>query len=420
MQKKIADSLPLVHIDQLQQGMFVSLGLSWLEHPFLVNSFLIKSEKQLATLRELGLRMVAYDPRRSEAAPLPLEKEPEVPEALQVNAVDQRLMQEKLTRTGRMVVFRERLSVCEKLYQASMTSAHDVLTEILRDPRHAAAQARAMSQQLTSTFMDDQGATIMMVASRKIDEISHQHALNVMILTMIIGKGMGIKREVMDVAGVGALLHDIGKTSISQTVLRNPRRNRSEETLYRLHCEYGVKIVGEHVAPGVRSVIAQHHECVDGSGFPRGETGPNINPLARMVAIANRYDALCNPARMNDAITPAEALSIMYSREARWFDPAMLAVFIRELGVYPPGSFVKLSNGSIGMVIAATADNSLKPTVLVYEPGVPRREALMVNLAESLEVKIDHVLKPSAFTLDVVEYLNPRMRLSYFPQKKGA
>lgn len=69
----MSDSLPLVHIDQLQIGMFVSLDMAWLEHPFLVNSFLIKNEKQLATLREIGLRMVSYDPQRSDAQPLPLE-----------------------------------------------------------------------------------------------------------------------------------------------------------------------------------------------------------------------------------------------------------------------------------------------------------------------------------------------------------
>lgn len=420
MQKTVPDSLPLVHIDQLQLGMFVSLDLGWLEHPFLVNSFLIKTDKQLATLRELGLRTLAYDPQRSEAAPLPLDKEPEVPQGLKVSSVDQWLMAEKQARTGRMAAHRDSIAACEKLYVTAIASTHEVLTEILRNPKHAASQARAMSQQLTATFLDDQGATIMMVGSRKVDEISHQHALNVMILTMIIGKGLGLPREVMDVAGVGALLHDIGKTSISQTVLRNPHRNRSEETLYRLHCEYGVKIVGEHVPPGVRAVIAQHHECFDGSGFPHGEPGAKINPLARMVAIANRYDALCNPVRILDAVTPAEALSGMYSREARHFDSAMLAVFIRELGVYPPGSFVKLSNGSLGMVIAATPGSSLKPTVLVYEPGVPRREALVLNLTEAQELKIDHVLKPAALAQNVIEYLNPRMRLSYYAQKTGS
>ena len=415
----MSDSLPMVHIDQLQPGMFVSLDMGWLEHPFLVNSFLIKNEKQLTTLRELGLRMVSYDPHRSQTQPLPLESEPIVPEPPQINPENQRLMKEKLMRSGRMSAHRERIQLVETQYKESIASAKDILTGILRDPQRAVAQADAMSAHLTSTFLDEQGATVMMVTSHKIDDIAHQHALNVMILTMIICKGLGVKRDIMNAAGAGALMHDIGKTSISTTVLRNSQRNRAEETLYRLHCEYGMKIVGEHVNPGVRAVIRQHHECADGSGFPEGLKGPQINPLARIVSIADRYDTLCNPLRLADALPPAEALSIMFAREAKHFDASMLAVFIRELGVYPPGSFVQLSNGSIALVIEATPGNTLKPTVLVYEPGVPRREAVVINLTESLEVKIDYVLKPAALDQNVIEYLNPRMRLAYYAQKTG-
>ena len=413
----MSEPLPLVHIDQLRLGMFVSLDISWLEHPFLVNSFLVKNENQLATLRELGLRMVSYDPQRSETQPLPLESEPAIPEAPRVTVENQRLMEEKRTRTGRMEAHRERIRTCEKQYEESISAAKDILADVLRNPGQAGARASALSGHMTSMFLDDHGATVMMVASRKLDEITYQHALNVMILTMIISKGLGVKREIMDAAGVAALMHDIGKASISQTVLRNPQRNHSEETLYRLHGEYGVKIVGEHVSPAVRAVILQHHECCDGSGFPQGLKEQQINPLARMVAIANRYDNLCNPPQIADALTPAEALSYMFSREGKRYDSAMLAVFIRELGVYPPGSFVRLTNGSFAMVVAATAGNSLRPTLLVYEPGVPRREALIINLSESPDVKIDHVIKPAALAQNVIEYLNPRMRVSYYAQK---
>lgn len=101
--------------------------MGWQEHPFLVHSFLIKTDKQMATLRELGLRTVAYDPQRSETAPLPLDKEPELPESLQVSSFDQSLMAEKQTRTGRMAAHRERIASCEKLYEASIASTHEVL-----------------------------------------------------------------------------------------------------------------------------------------------------------------------------------------------------------------------------------------------------------------------------------------------------
>ena len=418
MLKPAQEANPLIHIDQLQAGMFVSLDLSWMDHPFLTNSFLIKDEKQLATLREMGLRMISFDPARSTTQALPLESEPTTPEIPKTNGENQLLMDEKRARGGRMTMHRDHIQKCEKSYVESVASVKNVLSDILRNPGLAVKNANRISSELVSTFTDDRGATILMATGLKADEITYQHSLNVMILTMILCKGLNVKREIMEAAGVGALMHDVGKSNMSQTVLRNTQRNRVEENLYRKHCEFGSDLVGSFLMPGVRAAIEQHHENFDGSGFPKGLQGNQINLIARAVAIANRYDNLCNPIKIIDAMSPAEAVSSMYSRESKRFDMAMLAVFIKELGVYPPGSFVTLSNGSLAMVISATPGQSLKPTVMVYEPGIPRKDALVVNLVESLDVRIENVIKPSSLELDVLTYLNPRMRLSYHAEKK--
>lgn len=415
----MSDPLPLVTVDQLQVGTFVSLDLPWLEHPFPFNSFRITSEKQLRTLRELGLHSVSFDPARSEVQPRELDHESAPPEAPHIEPEDLQMIEEKRKRAGRMLAQRERILSCEKAYGESVDSTKNVIADIVRDPARATEQAGRMVGALAATFLDDAGATVMLVASRKRDDATHQHALNVMILTMILAKAMGLTREVFEAAGMGALLHDIGTNRISAAVLRSKRRSRPEESLYRLHGEYGLQLVGAHVVAPVRAVIREHHECVDGSGFPAGRKGAQINPLARMVAIANRYDNLCNPHSLADALTPAEALSQMFAREAAHFDPYMLAAFIKELGIYPPGSFVRLSTGSIAIVIAVTPGHTLKPTVLVYEPGVPRRDALVLSLAEAEEIGIECVLKPSALPRAVVEYLNPRMNLAYFAHKTG-
>lgn len=416
----MSDALPLAHIDQLQVGVFVSLDLPWLDHPFLVNSFLIRDEKQLQTLREMGLRTVAFDPARSEAKLKVLDHEPAAPEPPHIEPADQQAIVEKQKQATRMRDLRERIRNCEKDYGKCVGSTKDVMAAILRDPAHASGQASALVGAMASTFLEEQGASVMLVASRKLDEASVQHSLNVMILTMLLGKSLGLKREVFEAAGMGALLHDIGKTRISSSILRNPQRSRHEESLYRLHGEYGLQLVGDHVAAPVRAVIREHHEHADGSGFPARLTVAKTSPIARMVAITNHYDNLCNPPILADALTPAEALSHMFARESTHFDPSMLATFVKALGVYPPGSFVRLSTGSIAVVIAVSPGHSLKPTVLVYEPGVPRRDALVLNLAEATDVVIECVLKPAALGQSALEYLNPRMKLAYFAHKTGA
>lgn len=415
----MSDSLPVVGVDQLQVGMFVSLDLPWLDHPFLVNSFRISSPEQLKTLRELGLGKVAYDPSRSTAEPLALGQAPPPPVLAQPHPEDPHQAEFKRQRAARMLAQRQRIQDCEQAYGECVGATRNLIADLARDPAGATAAAGAMVGELAATFLGDAGATVMLVASRKRDDANHQHMLNVMILTMILAKGLGLKREVFEAAGMGALLHDIGTTRISPAVLHSAKRTRPEESLYRLHGEYGLQMVGRHVPPAVRAIIREHHECMDGSGFPGGKKDKYINPLARMVAIANRYDNLCNPHRLSNALTPAEALSVMYARESARFDPFMLAAFIKELGVYPPGSFVRLSTGSIAIVVAVTPGNTLKPTVLVYEAGVPRRDALVLNLAETEDVVIEEVLKPLALPKEVVQYLNPRMNLAYFAQRSG-
>lgn len=416
---QMSDSLPVVGVEQLQVGTFVSLDLPWLDHPFMVNSFRISSPEQLKTLRELGLGRIAYDPARSTAQPLQADEAPPLPPVTEVHHEDPRQAALKRQRAERMEAQRRRIQDCEQAYGECVGSTKSLIADLMRDPAGATAAAGAMVGELAATFLGDAGATVMLVASRKRDDANHQHMLNVMILTMILAKGLGLKREVFEAAGMGALLHDIGTTRISPAVLHSPRRSRPEESLYRLHGEYGLQMVGRYVPPAVRAVIREHHECVDGSGFPDGKQGKQINPLARMVAIANRYDNLCNPHKLSDALTPAEALSLMYARESARYDPYMLAAFIKELGVYPPGSFVRLSTGSIAIVVAVTPGNTLKPTVLVYEAGVPRRDALVLNLAETEDVAIEEVLKPLTLPKEVVQYLNPRMNLAYFAQRTG-
>jgi HD-GYP domain-containing protein (c-di-GMP phosphodiesterase class II) len=93
--------------------------------------------------------------------------------------------------------------------------------------------------------------------------------------------------------------------------------------------------------------------------------------LPRIVAIANFYDEMCNPTNINAALTPHETLSMMFAKHRAKFDPKLLQVFIRCLGVYPPGTIVQLSNGMIGMIVTVNTSRPMKPVVVVYDPGVP-------------------------------------------------
>ena len=136
--------------------------------------------------------------------------------------------------------------------------------------------------------------------------------------------------------------------------------------------------------------------------------------LARIVAIANYYDELCNPFNLAHALTPHEALSMMFAKHRAKFDPRLLQMFIRCLGVYPPGTVVQLSNGMTGMVATVNTDRPMKPMVVVYDRDVPRLEAIMVDLDLETDLHIIKALRPGQVPPEVYVYLSPRKRISYY------
>jgi hypothetical protein len=110
---------------------------------------------------------------------------------------------------------------------------------------------------------------------------------------------------------------------------------------------------------------------------------------------------------------PAEALARMFRVEAARFDPRLMSLLIKLLGVYPPGTLVKLNDESLALVVSPGKE-SLRPTVLIYSPEVDKREAPTVDLGQVPELKIDEAVRPSTIPADVLAWLNPRQRLSYF------
>jgi HD-GYP domain-containing protein (c-di-GMP phosphodiesterase class II) len=232
----------------------------------------------------------------------------------------------------------------------------------------------------------------------------------------MLGKSEGLGEGDLHELGMGALFHDLGKLRVPDVVLRKGGvRNRAEEDFYRLHTVYGEQIAAETgvIGPVVQEILRHHHERADGSGFPDALPAARVSVGARIVAIANRYDNLCNGAD-SGGMTPAEALSQMFRRETRWWDAALLSRFIKHLGVYPPGSLVQLSNGALGLVIAVNRAELLKPSVLIYDAAVPRSEAHIVDLVDAPELTIEQALRRDAIAPPALEYLAPRQHVIYF------
>ncbi|MFA7292536.1 MAG: HD-GYP domain-containing protein [Rhodocyclaceae bacterium] len=406
--------MPTIAIDQLQPGVFISLeNVGWMEHPFLLNHFRITSDQQIGALRRMGLTEVTWDPAKSTAEPLPKHSPQEEEVDFGAGAL-KALMNSKRDRVERVREQRETLARSARVFEQETNSIRQIFGTLSSRPAEAFTSAKSITGRLVGGLINVNSVAVHLVNLKTPETGLPNHAMNVMVLSLLIGKTMGITEEEMKDLGLGAMLHDVGKADVPSRVLRNPNRNTAEEQFYRGHTGFGIKIVAaiKDIATSVRNVIACHHERWDGKGFPNGLVQSKIPKLARIVAIANRYDNLCNPIDPKTAKTPAEAVALMFKEEGA-FDPDMLRAFVKALGVYPPGTFVSLNDGSVGLVVETNSGDLLRPLLMIYDETVPRNEALLLDLRET-EAKIEGPVNPQTLPAEIVSYLAPQGRVDLY------
>jgi hypothetical protein len=162
------------------------------------------------------------------------------------------------------------------------------------------------------------------------------------------------------------------------------------------------------------AVIAQHHEHADGTGFPEKLNSDRMTMAARIVALVNRYDNLCNPHLLARAMTPHESLSLLFAQGRSKFDTSILGAFIKMMGVYPPGSTVQLTDDRYALVVAVNSSRPLKPNVLVHDAATPRAEALVLDLEAASGLGIRRSVRHGQLPPTALSYLAPNARVAYF------
>jgi len=412
MKDKSAD--PLIDVSQLKVGMFIHLDLGWMSHPFPLSSFKLSSDEQLLILRRLGLKQVRWSPSRSD---LPLEATPMPSTPVQAApvAAAAELDPDKARHRLALAQQREALLLCERQYGEAAGALRDLMDLVPREPVTARDRSGALSRALLDKMLVEGDINIRLLNEGAGDRAT-AHALNVAIISMLLGRAFGLGHEELMDLGQGALLHDVGKLELTPRFRhRDDSFTGAEVQAYQQHVAKGVVLaqkMGVGAAPLL--IIAQHHEHADGSGFPQHLNADRMSILARIVALVNRFDGLCNPLIAAKAMTPHEALSLMFAQGRSRFDATMLNAFIRMMGVYPPGSAVQLTDDRYALVVAVNSSRPLKPKVMVHDPKVPRDEALVLNLEEMPDLGIRRSLKPQQLPRASMDYLSPRNRIAYF------
>ena len=407
--------------EQLCIGLYVHLDMSWMDHSLPFSSFKIKNQKQIDGIRRLGLSRIRYEPERCDSQPLPLQVAPtqrDAPDTEGEAEIDAQLITEKATRIEQLRRIRMEIGAVEKKFQKAARSVGQIRRDVETRPQKALEEAGRLVGQMLATLATE-GDVVIHAMSNRLGDGVYFHSLNVTVLALMLARVLKLCASDMREIGLGALFHDFGKAEIPDAILlKTEALTRPEQSILERHCEFGLAIAQRAgLAKPAQDIVMQHHEFVDGSGYPGRLRGAQITHLARLVSIVNTYDNLCNPVVPASALTPSEALAQMYARERTRLDEVQFPAFIRCLGVYPPGSVVLLSNDMPGLVLSANPAKPLRPNVLVYDPDIPGDEAVIVTLGQEPDLGISRSLRPAQLPRKVHQYLNPRMRVTYYFDK---
>ncbi len=409
----------LIDVAQLKVGMFIHLDVGWMRHPFPLSSFRIGSEDQLVVLRRLGLKQVRWSPAKSllqdEAAAVPPAAIPGGESGAPPPAAPDPGEQVAQARRVALLAQQDQLAQCEAQYAEAAAALTELMGLVFSDPRAAGKQAA----QLTRSVLDKMlvaGDLNLRLLNEAAGDRATAHALNVSLIALLLGRACGLGEHELLAMGTGALLHDVGKLEVEARFRhRGEQFNANELAAYQEHVAKGVRLAqAMALTPDALAVVAQHHEHADGTGFPQRLAGERMHALARVVALVNRFDGLCNPAISSKSLTPHEALSLMFAQGRSRFDATMLNAFIRMMGVYPPGSIVQLTDDRYALVVAVNSSRPLKPRVMVFDAAVPSDQALSLNLEDAPTVGIRRSLKAADLPRAATLYLRPRARFAYY------
>ena len=204
------------------------------------------------------------------------------------------------------------------------------------------------------------------------DDYVYFHSVNVAVLSTMIGAACNMNKEELDILTTAALLHDVGKRFVEEDVLNVKRALTEEERIMIVqHPKLGYDFLVENFdfLPEVYDSVLEHHEWYNGCGYPLRRSGNEIPIYARIIKLADVYDALTSKLPYHEAVPPSEAVEYIMANAGAEFDPELVDVFMRKIAVYPEGCEVRLSDGRTAVVMENYKEFILRPKVKVIPTG---------------------------------------------------
>jgi len=321
-------------------------------------------------------------------------------------------------RVGRLQVEKGETSTVEKrdyrrLYNEAVSVAGRLWESAETEGTPDADAGRNVVDSLAEEVSRNRTALLALTALKSYDSYTFTHMVNVSILAMAQGRGLGIEGSLLREIGIGALMHDIGKVRTPSDILNKIEKLTADEfEILRRHPVDGAEILRRtRGMPRLAPIVAfEHHLRLDGTGYPFRVSRPILNIGTMLCAIADVYDAMRSQRVYQDSFPTDRILAVLQRNDNKQFDQHLVRRFVQLMGIYPAGNLVRLKSGEIAVVLKAYASDPYRPRVrLLFDTSGARLERpVELNLWEAGEgdpQSIEAPVDPAQYDIDPLSYL---------------
>ena len=387
-----------VAIRDIKLGMFV-IAVTKQKGDIDFKPGIVSCEATCRSLQSMGVLEVKIDLSRSKHQQETLLDNPES------NLAPEEQEQEILTTTEKT----ESRKRAQKLYAEAKVLQTKLLNALKNGEVVDIAPIEAMADEMVDSIFKNPDAMVFLSRIREKDTYLMEHSLNVGMLLANFGRFLKLSRQTIKELLVGGLLHDTGKIMVPDEILHKPGRLTVDEfAIMKKHVEYSVQFLdkSEGISKVMRIVAANHHERLDGLGYPRGLKGMELCLVSRISTIVDVFDALTADRCYKKGMQATQAFRILLQGGGTQFDETLVKKFIKCMGIHPTGSLVKLKTGKLALVVESNESAPLQPVVkIIYSTtGKHYLDVRVIDLAKTPTEEIESAVDPKEYGIDIQKF----------------
>lgn len=389
-----------ITVDELKPGMYVQEILEQTGNVKIKNQGKVTSSAVVDRMKKQGIKVVAIDPSKEF---IPLEGLGDASEDL-----------EDVREPVEQVSFDNEVTKAKKIHDQGKGIQKRLLDSIARGLPVDISIPQEFTEHLVGSIDRNPNALMCLTKIREKDSYLLEHSLNVAVILANFAKFINLDEdEVLELA-LSGFLHDIGKIKIPDEILHKPGRLTDQEmVVMRDHVYYGVRTLNQMEIPErIIRTVGEHHERLDGYGYPDGARGDEISFFGRMISIVDTYDAITADRCYKAGMPSQKALKILLQDSPEKYDRELVQQFIKCVGIYPVGSLVKLNNEQVAMVVEQRDDQPLKPIVKIFYSirGGHYMAPKTVDISNS-QYEIEKAVMASEFGLDFNRFFSEKIAI---------